>query len=150
MPPASRNQRAPTAGDTPAPTAASSLDWPAAIAAQNRSRCSRRATPGRPGDRNTLRNARSERRFRGFIATPSVKVLRRPPESARYGSISEMAAAEKIERGYLGSLPRLTLLAPGILEAILDGRQPEGLGLPQLLAGFAETWSEQYAPRPGD
>ncbi len=40
-----------------------------------------------------------------------------------------MAAAEKIERGYLGSLLRLTLLAPDIVEAILDGRQPEGMTL---------------------
>ena len=35
-----------------------------------------------------------------------------------------MAAAEKIER-YLGSLLRLTLLAPNLIEATLDGRQPE-------------------------
>ena len=34
MPPALRNHRAPTAGDTPAPTAASSLEHPAAMAAQ--------------------------------------------------------------------------------------------------------------------
>jgi hypothetical protein len=40
------------------------------------------------------------------------------------GSISEMAAAERIERGYLGTLVRLTLLAPDIVEFILDGRQP--------------------------
>src|SRR3990170_1300773 len=55
MPPASRNQRVPTAGDTPAPTPASapasSLDAPRAIAPQNACRCSRRATGGRPGDR---------------------------------------------------------------------------------------------------
>src|SRR4051812_22898038 len=43
----------------------------------------------------------------------------------RYASISEMAAAERIERGYLGSLLRLTLLAPDVVEAILDGRQPD-------------------------
>ena len=86
MPPASRNHLAPTAGDTPAPTAASSLDWPAAIAIQNRRRSSRRATPGRPGDRNRPRNARSERRLRVPIATPSVEVLRRPFESTLHGS----------------------------------------------------------------
>ena len=56
------NHRAPTAGDTPAHTAASSLDCPAAMAAQNRRRSPRRATPGRPGDPNFLRKARSERR----------------------------------------------------------------------------------------
>src|SRR3954451_432867 len=87
MPPASRNQRAPTAGDTPTSTAAASLDWPDPIAAQNRRRSSRRATPGRPGDRcNTARSARSERRLPVLIATLSVKVLRRPLESAQYAA----------------------------------------------------------------
>lgn len=71
-------------------------------------------------------------------------------DEGRYASISEMAAAERIERGYLGSLLRLTLLAPPLVEAILDGRQTDELGLPQLLAGIAETWSEQYAPLLGD
>src|SRR3712207_6160166 len=37
-----------------------------------------------------------------------------------------MAATEKRDRGDLGRVPRLTLLAPDIVEAILDGRQPEG------------------------
>src|SRR3954451_12451437 len=82
MPPASRNHRAPTAGDTPARSAASSLDRPAAIAVQNRRRSSRRATPGRPSERDTPRPDRSERRLRVPIANPSVEVLRRPLESA--------------------------------------------------------------------
>src|SRR3954454_9835080 len=83
IPPASRHQRGPTAGDTPASIAAASLDRPAAIAAQNRRRFSRCATPGRPGDRgNTARSARSERRLPALIATPSVKVLRRQLEPA--------------------------------------------------------------------
>jgi putative transposase len=60
---------------------------PAAIAAQNRRRSSRRATGGRPGDGNGARPDRSERRFRSFTATSSVKVLRRPLESAQYVSI---------------------------------------------------------------
>ena len=53
------------------------------------------------------------------------------------------AAAEQIERGYLGSLLRLTLLAPDIVEAILDGRQPEGLGLPRLVQPFPTAWDDQ-------
>src|SRR3954464_9279426 len=80
MPPALRNQRAPTAGATPAPTAASSLEHPAAMAAQNRWRSSRRATEGRPGEGKAPRPDRSERRFRTVIATSSLKVLRRPLE----------------------------------------------------------------------
>ncbi|MBW6401953.1 hypothetical protein KPL78_29170 [Roseomonas sp. HJA6] len=64
-------------------------------------------------------------------------------DEGRYVSISEMAAAEKIERGYLGTLLRLTLLAPDLLEAILDGRQPEGLGSRQFFEPFPAEWSEQ-------
>jgi hypothetical protein len=37
-------------------------------------------------------------------------------DEGRYASISEMAAAKKIERGYLCSLLRLTLLAPELVE----------------------------------
>ncbi|WP_236039085.1 hypothetical protein [Belnapia arida] len=54
-------------------------------------------------------------------------------DEERYASISEMAAAEQIERGYLGSLLRLTLLAPEIVEAILDGEASSLFGLPQLI-----------------
>jgi hypothetical protein len=57
-------------------------------------------------------------------------------DEGRYASISEMATAEKIERGYMGTLLRLTLLAPDIVEAVLEGRQLAGLGLPQLLEPF--------------
>jgi hypothetical protein len=54
-----------------------------------------------------------------------------------------MAAGEKIERGYLGTLLRLTLLAPEMVEAILNGRQPEGVTLPALLAGVLVGWAHQ-------
>jgi hypothetical protein len=64
-------------------------------------------------------------------------------DAGRYGSISEMAAAERIERGYLGSLLRLTLLAPDIVEAILDGRQPNQPTLPLLLEPFPTCWAAQ-------
>src|ERR1700731_2840168 len=86
MPPASRNQRVPTGGDTPAPIAASSLDRPAAINAQKRSRSSRRAIPGRPGDLNLSRNARSDRRLPA-IATFLPVVLRRPFDSAQHPNL---------------------------------------------------------------
>jgi hypothetical protein len=61
-------------------------------------------------------------------------------DEGRYASISEMAAAEKIERGYLGTLLRLTLLAPAIVESILNGRQPEWVTLPALLEGVPVGW----------
>jgi hypothetical protein len=64
-------------------------------------------------------------------------------ESGRYGSHAELAAAERIDRSYLGKTLRLTLLAPDIVEAILDGRQPERFGLPRLLDPFPIGWNDQ-------
>ena len=61
----------------------------------------------------------------------------------RYGSVSELAAAEKLDRGYLGRILTLTLLAPDIVEAVLDGRQPAELGVHVLRAGFPVEWGEQ-------
>ena len=66
-------------------------------------------------------------------------------DEGRYASIGEMAAAEQIERGYLGTLLRLTLLAPDVVEAMLDGRQPADMTLPRLLAPFPAGWAEQRA-----
>jgi hypothetical protein len=71
---------------------------------------------------------------------------RRMLEEGRYASISEMAKAEGVERGYVGSLLRLTLLAPEMVEAILAGRQPEGVTLPGLLDGMPVGWGEQVRP----
>lgn len=61
----------------------------------------------------------------------------------RYASVTEMAAAEKIDRGYLGRLLQLTLLAPHIVEAILDGRLPSAIGLPALFGPGPEDWAKQ-------
>ena len=64
-------------------------------------------------------------------------------DEGRYASISEMAAAERIDRGYLGRILQLTLLAPDIVEAILDGRQSCDLTLPVLLGAVPSVWDEQ-------
>jgi hypothetical protein len=64
-------------------------------------------------------------------------------DEGRYASITEMAAAEKIERGYLGSLLRLTLLAPAIVETIVGGASCDGIALPALLEPFPVVWVHQ-------
>lgn len=56
-----------------------------------------------------------------------------------------MAAAEQNEWGYLGSLLRLTLLAPDLVEAMLDVRRLEGITLPRLLTPFPVGCSAQRA-----
>ncbi|WP_372623844.1 hypothetical protein [Falsiroseomonas sp.] len=60
-----------------------------------------------------------------------------------YASVSEMAAAEQIERRYLGTLLRLTLLAPDLFEAVVDGRHLQELTLPRLLEPLPTGWIEQ-------
>jgi hypothetical protein len=64
-------------------------------------------------------------------------------ETGKFGSVTDLAAAEKINQSYLCRVLRLTLLAPDIVEAILDGRQPSDLELSKLLKPFPDTWKEQ-------
>ena len=66
-------------------------------------------------------------------------------DAGRYASISEIVTAETIDRGYVGSILRLTLLSPEIVEAILDGQQPVGLALSDLLKPFPLQWGRQRA-----
>jgi hypothetical protein len=68
---------------------------------------------------------------------------RRKMEAGRYGTIDELAAAEKINSSYVSRLLRLTLLAPDIVDAILDGRQPDGMTLPGLMEPFPVEWTLQ-------
>jgi len=61
-----------------------------------------------------------------------------------YASVSDIARAEKLDRTYVGDVLRLTLLAPVVVEAIAEGRQPEGLTLLTLLHRSTPThWSSQ-------
>ncbi|MFN3890137.1 MAG: hypothetical protein ACK4MV_07045 [Beijerinckiaceae bacterium] len=64
-------------------------------------------------------------------------------ESGRFVSVTELAEAEKINQSYLCRVLRLTLLAPDIVEAILDGRQPPELQTDTLLGPTPTEWPEQ-------
>ncbi len=46
-------------------------------------------------------------------------------ESGKVATISELAERESLDNSYVAKVMRLTLLAPDIVELILDGRQPE-------------------------
>ncbi len=49
-----------------------------------------------------------------------------------------------LNRGYVSRIIRLTLLAPDIVEAFLDGREPSGLSLDALIrAPFPYDWPGQ-------
>jgi hypothetical protein len=68
---------------------------------------------------------------------------RRMIETGRHATVAELAAAEKINPSYVSRVLRLTLLSPSMVEAILAGRQPEGVTLPGLLEGVPVGWGEQ-------
>jgi hypothetical protein len=70
---------------------------------------------------------------------------RRMLESGQFTTINELAAAENINSSYVSRVLRLTLLAPEIVAAILDGRQPEWMTLPGLLKPFPVVWAERHA-----
>jgi hypothetical protein len=59
------------------------------------------------------------------------------------GTIEELAKHEKVNRGYMSRVLRLTRLAPDVIEAILDGRQGPEVTLAKLLEGFPLGWAEQ-------
>ena len=64
-------------------------------------------------------------------------------DDGRFASICEFATAKKLDRGYLGRILMLTLLAPDVVEAIMDGGQPAELGVHVLREGYPVEWREQ-------
>jgi len=64
-------------------------------------------------------------------------------ESGVHGTIADIAAAEAINASYVSRILRLTLLAPQIVELILDGRQQPGITLSKIMSPFAIPWHEQ-------
>jgi hypothetical protein len=60
-----------------------------------------------------------------------------------HGTLEDLARAKGVHATYVSRVLRLTLLAPEIVEAILDGRQPAELQLDDLLDGFPLDWKRQ-------
>ena len=58
-------------------------------------------------------------------------------------SAAEIADAEGVTRSFVNRMMRLTLLAPDIVEAIIDGRQPKGMQLEDLTRPLLGDWEEQ-------
>lgn len=64
-------------------------------------------------------------------------------ESGEVATIQDLAAAEKINSSYVSRVLRLTLLAPEIVESILDGQQPAEMTLAMMMKPFPNGWREQ-------
>lgn len=64
-------------------------------------------------------------------------------ESGEYATIAELAEREGIAPSYMTRVLRLTLLAPDIIEGILDGKQEPEVTLARVLEPFPFTWQHQ-------
>jgi hypothetical protein len=88
-------------------------------------------TPGRPVVDGTIVKALARaHRWKAML------------ESGKYTSLTELAKSEKINLSYVCRMLRLTLLAPDIVEALLDGKQ-KWLQLADLLRPIPLVWTEQ-------
>ncbi|MDR3387712.1 MAG: recombinase family protein [Rudaea sp.] len=63
--------------------------------------------------------------------------------SGEMPSIKAIAAAENLNERYVARLLKGSLLAPDILQRILDGKQPVTLSVERLYAGVSADWPEQ-------
>ncbi|MYN12778.1 hypothetical protein GSY71_06420 [Pusillimonas sp. TS35] len=67
-------------------------------------------------------------------------------DRGQYRTVTELARALRLEPGWVAEVLRMTLLAPEIVEAILEGRQPRHLNLHALRGrniDWPRDWTEQ-------
>lgn len=64
-------------------------------------------------------------------------------ESGEFATIAELAEREGIAFTYMARLLRLSLLAPDVVEAILNGKQGPELTLARVLEPFPLNWTVQ-------
>ncbi|MCB1500504.1 MAG: hypothetical protein KDK07_12075 [Bauldia sp.] len=65
-------------------------------------------------------------------------------DDGHHASVNELAKTHGMNASYVAAILRLTLLAPDIVEAILDGRQPPTIQLqPLMRSGIPVAWEEQ-------
>ena len=118
--------------------------------ADPRDRDAPRAVPHREARR--AQGDAAARRRRAAAAGPTTRWSRRWPapsagsgcsKSGEFATIAELAEREGIAPSYMTRVLRLTLLAPDIVEAVLDGRQGHAMTLARLMEPFPLSWSEQ-------
>jgi hypothetical protein len=64
-------------------------------------------------------------------------------DSGQYDSITQLAEEEGTDRANMSRMLTLTLLAPDIVDSILDGTQSDRLNISVLKKGFPVDWGEQ-------
>jgi hypothetical protein len=85
----------------------------------------------------------------GMVQDPMVQAIskayqwREKLESGELASIAELARSLGLSRSYVVRILSLTALAPDIVNAIMNGEEPNGLSLKDLVFGFPDDWEEQ-------
>lgn len=64
-------------------------------------------------------------------------------ETGHCKNAQEVCEIENINRSYVLRILRLMRLSPKIIQAVLDGNQPDGFGLSSVEKSFPALWSEQ-------
>jgi hypothetical protein len=64
-------------------------------------------------------------------------------DEGAYGTLDDLERAKGVHATYASRILHLTLLAPEIVEAVLDGQQRAEMQLDDLLAGFPLEWAGQ-------
>lgn len=99
------------------------------------------ATDGKPNDAKQMLCQR--------IDSAMVKTIARAfrwrdlLEKSTFSTVKEIADAESINASYLARVLRLTLLAPDIVESIVEGKQPTNITLAMLMRRFPFIWQSQ-------
>lgn len=86
---------------------------------------------------------------RSPVEDPLIKAIARAHrwqrllEGGQVSSLADIAREEKISLSFVSRVYRLVLLAPDIVEAILDRRAPEGLTIKSLIDNPHADWQVQ-------
>lgn len=88
----------------------------------------------------------------GGLDVPMIKTLgkafywKRLVDEGVYPTIADLARALKLEAGWAAEVLRMTMLAPDIVQAVYEGRQPRHLNLHALRgreSALPRDWAEQ-------
>jgi hypothetical protein len=91
--------------------------------------------------------ASSQRKMDNTLVKALARAFRwkRMLESGEFVTIAELAEREGIAPSYMTRVLRVSLLAPRIIEAILDGGQGPGVTLSLVLEPFPLDWDSQIS-----
>ena len=89
-----------------------------------------------PDAPSTIQSAMAQALIRAFSWTEII-------ESGQVRSITELAQRLDVDSSYVTRTVKLMNLAPDIVEAILNGEEPNGMSLARLSKPFPEEWEEQ-------